>query len=471
MSKLRYFGLIFGFVAQISVAAVPEPVAQALQKDGVSADSVAVVVQRLDSDKPLIAHLADKAMNPASVMKVLTTYAGLEILGPAYRWRTEVYTSGQLNNGVLDGNLILKGYGDPAFMSEDLWRLLNSLRGLGLREIRGDLVLDTSYFSPKYNDSAAFDGDSYRAYNATPNALLVNLKSTSFRLAMDGTHFSVRAEPDLPEIKVVNQLKLTQDECGDWRSKLSYKILPAVDKTQVVTVTFTGSFAASCGEKYLELSLLDDATFTHSLFRKIWQELGGSLRGSVKLGVSPEKAEKLMEQSSDPLNDIVRRINKYSNNLMARQLYLTLGAERVGTPATEADGEKAITSWLAGKGMEFPELVLENGAGLSRLERISAAHLNQLLVHAYNSPVMPEFMSSLPILAVDGTTSRRLKDSAMQGRVHLKTGSIDGVRSVAGYVLDAKGRRWSVVFLANGAQAQSTRAAQDALLEWVYQQP
>lgn len=450
-------------------AALPEPLAAMLQKDSVPADTVAVVVQRVDAEKPLLAHMADKAMNPASVMKLLTTYAGLEVLGPAYRWRTEIYTDGVLNNGVLEGNLIIKGYGDPTLMAEDFWRLLNSLRQLGLRDIRGDLVLDNSYFSPKLRDTAVFDGDGYRAYNATANALLVNLKSTSFRFGMDGDQFSVRAEPDLPGIRVSNQLKLTQEECGDWRSKQNYKVQPSDAKT--VQVTFTGSYSQACGEKYLELSLLDDATYTYSLFKKIWQQLGGGFTGGVRYAALPEKSSKLMEQQSIPLNDVVRRINKYSNNLMARQLLLTLGAERMAIPSTEVDGDKAVRAWLASKGMDFPELVLENGSGLSRIERISAQHLNDLLIKAYASPVMPEFISSLPILAVDGTTSRRLKDSAVQGRAHLKTGSIEGVRAIAGYVLDAKGRRWSVVFMANGLRAQYSRAAQDALLDWVYQQP
>lgn len=467
---LRLFFLSLLLCVSAAHAELPEAVNKALQAEGVPAESVSVFVQQLDQHQLVINHHADQALNPASTMKLLTTYAGLELLGPAYRWHTEIYHDGTLSNGVLNGNLILKGYGDPDLMAEDFWRMLNSLRQAGVKDIRGDLILDASYFAAASANPGVFDNEPYRAYNAMPSALLVNLKSTSFRLepGMQATRASVSVlpEPDLPEIKIINQLKLVQSDCGDWKSRLGYTIKP---QGNISTVTFSGTYAADCGEKYLELSVFDDATYTFNLFRKIWQQLGGSFQGTLRQATTPATAVKLMEQSSMPLADVIRRINKYSNNLMVRQLLLTIAAERDGVPATEAGGDKAIRAWLAGKGWNFPELVIENGAGLSRIERISARHMGELLVDAYSSPVMPELMSSLPILSVDGTVGRRLKDSPAQGRAHLKTGSLDGVRSIAGYMLDQKGRRWVIVFMVNHPRAGATRNAQDALLDWVYQ--
>ncbi|MEO8418046.1 MAG: D-alanyl-D-alanine carboxypeptidase/D-alanyl-D-alanine-endopeptidase [Methylophilaceae bacterium] len=467
---LRLFCLSVLLWLSAAHAELPEAVNKALQAEGVPPGSVSVFVQQLDQHQPVINHHADQALNPASTMKLLTTYAGLDLLGPAYRWRTEAYYDGSLRDGVLKGNLILKGYGDPALMTEDFWRLLSSLRQAGVKDIRGDLVLDTSYFAAESTNPGAFDNEPYRAYNAMPSALLVNLKSTSFRLepGMQGGGAAVRVlpEPDLPEMKIINHLKLVQSGCGDWKNRLDYAIKP---QGHITMVTFSGTYAADCGEKYLELSVFDDAAYTFNLFRKLWQQLGGSLQGTVRQAATPVNAVKLAEQSSMSLADVIRRINKYSNNLMARQLLLTIAAEREGVPATEVGGDKAIRAWLASKGWNFPELVIENGAGLSRIERISAKHLGELLMDAYFSPVMPELMSSLPVLSVDGTVGHRLKDSPAQGRAHLKTGSLDGVRSIAGYVLDQKGRRWVVVFMANHPRAGATRNAQDALLDWVYQ--
>jgi serine-type D-Ala-D-Ala carboxypeptidase/endopeptidase (penicillin-binding protein 4) len=462
---LVFAGLIASFP---SYAALPLPVEQALQKEAVPLDAVSVYARQLDSHAPFIEHNADRSLNPASTMKLLTTYAALDLLGPAYRWRTEVYRDGEMRDGVLTGNLLIKGYGNPELMQADMWRMLSDLRQTGLRDVRGSLVLDDTYFSPDNLDAGQFDNEPYRAYNAIPNALTSNLNSTSFKFYGDGQQAVVRASPELPEITIINQLKLSQAACGDWRSQLNYEIQ---NKGNEATVTFSGIYPTSCGEKYLDLTLFSHARYTYHLFRQIWQQLGGSISDGFRLAEVPPQAVRLIEHQSQPLADVVRRINKYSNNLMTRQLLLTIAAERGGLPGNEAKGAKAIKLWLASKGMVFPELVIENGSGLSRNERISAQHLGELLVHGYSSPLMPELMSSLPLLAVDGTVMRRLNGSPIRGRAHLKTGSLNGVRSVAGYVLDEQGRRWVVVFIANHSLAAATKSAQDALLEWLYHQP
>ncbi|HEU4708006.1 MAG TPA: D-alanyl-D-alanine carboxypeptidase/D-alanyl-D-alanine-endopeptidase [Methylophilaceae bacterium] len=456
-------------------AELPVPVSEALSRAGIPQENVAVYVQQVDSAQPLISHYADQAYSPASVMKLLTTYAALDMLGPAYRWQTEVFRDGPLQHGVLDGNLIIKGHGDPYFRTEDFWQLLTYLRQSGIRQINGNLVLDDSFFAPLAEDPGAFDGEPYRAYNALPDALLVNFKATSFRLVpdSDGHKVNIYPNPDVAEIQVDNRLKLTEGGCGDWKHRLQYAVEPVAEgdgsaKTDRVRIHFTGSYAQDCGEKALELSLLNDGGYAYSLFRKLWQELGGTFNGGLQHGPMLQDAVLLAQYQSPPLAEIVRSINKYSNNLMTRQLLLTLGAEYNGVPGTEAGGETAIHQWLSNKQMDFPELVMENGSGLSRIARISAAHLSWLLLDAYRSPVMPELMSSLPIPAVDGTLKSRLKDSGVAGRAHIKTGSLEGVRSIAGYVLDHDGRRWAVVFLVNHPLAWKAADAQDALIDWVY---
>lgn len=472
IAKLACYALLLWAAA--AHAELPAPVAEALQQAGVPQNSVAVFVQAVDQQQPVVSHNAEVALNPASTMKLVTTYAGLQLLGPAYRWPTEVYRDGELKDGVLHGDLILKGYGDPYFMAADLWRLLNRLRQTGVQDIRGNLVLDKTYFAARNDDPGAFDDEPYRAYNATPSALLLNLKSTTFHFQPEtrdgGLRLNITAEPDLPQIKVVNHAEVSTRACPGWRNGLRYDIDAAAPTlpNSVSTVTFTGTYFADCGEHDLELSLLDDASYTYGLFRKLWQQLGGSFSGELRQAPLPLTAVKLLEQRGLPLADVVRYINKYSNNLMARQLLLTIAAESSGLPGIEIEGETAIRAWLAGKDLDFPELAIENGAGLSRISRISAQHMGMLLLDAYASPVMPELMSSLPVLAVDGTLSRRLRDSPAEGSAHIKTGSLDGVRAIAGYVLDEHQRRWVVVFMASDARAAYTRNAQDALVEWVY---
>jgi D-alanyl-D-alanine carboxypeptidase/D-alanyl-D-alanine-endopeptidase (penicillin-binding protein 4) len=456
--------LLASFCAQ---AELPASVADALKKVGIPQQNVAVYVRAVESDSPILSQNADRAMNPASVMKMVTTNAALDLLTPAYRWKTEIYRDGNLANWQLQGNLIIKGYGDPSFKAQDFWRLLISLRQAGVKKISGDLIIDKSYFAAAIAGES-FDSEKWRAYNALPSAFLVNGRNTSFKFTAGDEAVNITQEFELPEVMIVNKLRRATGACGDWRSRMTYDVQPGDDKA---VVTFSGSYATDCGERFLELSLFEDEEYAFFTFKKLWRELGGEFNGTLKLQETPLSAVKVLEQSSEPLGSIVRDINKWSNNVMARQLLLTIAAEKVGAPATEAKGITAIQAWLAANGLKLNGLVIENGSGLSRVERISAELLGQMLVRAYSSPVMPEMMASLPILSIDGTIQQRMKDSQSNGRAHLKTGSINGVSAIAGYVLDANSHRHVLVMLVNHAKAGASKAAQDALIEWVHQQP
>jgi D-alanyl-D-alanine carboxypeptidase/D-alanyl-D-alanine-endopeptidase (penicillin-binding protein 4) len=297
--------------------------------------------------------------------------------------------------------------------------------------------------------------------------MLVNFKATRFTFRGDAASNKVliEANPALPQLTIINQLNLSKVPCADWKDRLGYKVAQNGDS---VTVSFNGSYSQTCDEKSLELSLFDDTVYVFELFKQLWREQGGVFNGKLKLDAVPEHAKLLVRATSPPLADVIRLINKYSNNVMARQMLLTIGAEKTGMPGNTDNGAQAIRNWLADKHLDFPELVIDNGAGLSRDARISSHHLASLLLAAYASPVMPELMSSLPVVAVDGTMEHRLQSSMAAGRGHFKTGSLEGTRAMAGYLLDAKNRRWVVVFMVNHPRAAASRSAQDALLEWLH---
>lgn len=467
---MKKFALFLGLIWYClqAQAELPAPVANALKEAGVSQQNVSVYVQAVDSNVAILKHNADKSMNPASVMKMVTTNAALDLLTPAYRWKTALYHDGTIKNWVLNGNLMIKGYGDPSFKAQDFWRLLMSLRQAGVKKINGDLIIDKTYFADDVDNGISFDEEKWRAYNAKPSAFSVNGRSTSFRFSANDDVVNVNQEFELPEVTIVNKMKAVNGDCGNWRSRMNYDVQM---NTNTAVVTFNGVYAPDCGERFLELSLFDDAQYAFFTFKKIWRDLGGEFTGTLKRQPVPSTAHQLLEQFSEPLGSVVRDINKWSNNLMARQLLLTIAAEKVSTPATVAKGVMAIKSWLSASGINTNGLVLENGSGLSRIERISAEQLGKMLVSAYLSPVMPEFMASMPILSLDGTVKQRLQDSASNGRAHLKTGSINGVSAIAGYVLDANGHRHVMVMLVNHANAGASRDAQDALVEWVHQLP
>jgi len=449
-------------------------VAQTLAATRIPASGVSALVQEVGAPRALLSVNAAVAMNPASVMKLVTTYAALELLGPAYRWKTEAYTTGPVREGVLDGELVLKGYGDPKLDLEAFWILLRALRGKGLRDIRGDLVLDRSHFERAPGDAARFDGDAFRPYNVLPDALLVNFKSLRFAFMPEperGT-VAIYVEPRPPALELVNVLKLTEGACPEgsaFRELLKATFEPARQRA-----IFAGRYPVSCGEKDLNVALLEPNDHAAGMMRQLWAEMGGVWgnggTGSARDGIVPPGARLLHTMESAPLAEIVRDTNKFSNNVMARHLYLTLGAESAGAPANSEKAAAAIKAWIARKGIAAPELVMENGSGLSRIERISAANLANLLQAAWRSPVMPEFIASLPVAAVDGTMRRRLKGEGVAGQAHIKTGLLTDARAMAGYVLDRGGRRHVVVMFINHPNAHEAQPAMDALLRWVYEQ-
>lgn len=464
---MRIIALLFItlFISPAWAAGLPAPVAKALRDAGIPQEAVGVMVQQVDRSRPLILYNASRAMNPASNMKLLTTSAALELLGPAYTWHTDMLSAANLHDDVLDGDLFIKGYGDPALTLERFWALLHELRLQGVREIRGDLVLDNSYFDVPLSDPGNFDGQSDRAYNAVPDALLVNFKATRLIFQPDGDRVRITADPSLPQLQIINHVQASAAVCEDWKEHVTRTLQ---HEGENVSVTLGGHYPLACGEKWLELSLLDGTSYAALLFGQYWRDLGGVLKGAVKVGNAPPNARLLARSVSLTLSEMIRLMNKNSNNVMARQILLTLGAERGGVPGNVEKGAAAIHAWLAAGGGDFNELVLENGAGLSRNERISPQHLGELLLREWHGPTMPELVSSLPIAAVDGTMMLRLRNSEVAGRAHIKTGSLEGVKSMAGFVMDAQGRRWVVVFVVNHPKAAASGEAMDALLEWLY---
>ncbi|MEO7743601.1 MAG: D-alanyl-D-alanine carboxypeptidase/D-alanyl-D-alanine-endopeptidase [Usitatibacter sp.] len=446
-------------------ADLPQPVREALAKAGIAEIAVSAVVLAVDAPQPAISHNARAAMNPASVMKVVTSYAALDLLGPAFTFRTDVLVAAEITGGVLAGDLYLRGGGDPKLTTERVWQLAHALRSRGLREIRGDIVIDRRYFAPLTHDPARFDGEARRAYNGGPDALLVNFNAIAFRFVPDGQGVRVVAEPDLPNVEIASRIQLTRGPCTSFRRDLSHDV---IELGLIATITFSGSYPAACGERVLPLSLFDNARFAESNLRWLWSEVGGVLKGGVRAGAAPADARLFLRTESEPLASLVRDMNKHSNNVMARNLFLALSAERQAGGGDAASSARVVTQWLQSHMIDASDLVMENGSGLSRAERASAALIAAVLKSAWSSAVMPELMSSFPVLATDGTLkSRRVAVGA--GQAHLKGGTLNDVQSLAGYVLDRGARRWIVVMIVNHPKAGAARPAIDALVEWTYE--
>lgn len=468
----RLIALLAGATLTVSALAdgLPPTVLQALKAAQIPASSVAIVVQPVDAPSPLVAHNAAQSMNPASVMKLLTTYAALDLLGPAHTWKTTVWIEpqGAFANGALKGNLTIKGSGDPHFAIEHLWALLRQLRVRGIQHISGDIVLDRSVFSVPATDPGAFDNKPMRPYNVPPDGLLINFRAMRFTVLPDAGQPRILAETPSDNLLVDNQVRMSEGVCGsNWKDLITTRLSRLTAPKGGYRLELGGSYSRQCGEKSLNLAPLSADDQVAGLTRSLWQELGGTLGGQVRQGTLTAGSLQLATHESAPLADAVRDINKFSNNVMAQQVFLTLGGS--AGPATAELARQRINDWLTSRRLRFPELVLDNGSGLSRSERISAGSLNLLLLDAWKNPLMPELVSSLPIVGIDGTMKKRLKSSEATGRAHIKTGTLDGVKTASGFALDAQGRPCAVTFLINHPRAQAGSAAIDALLLWVAQ--
>ena len=461
--------------------ALPAEVATALARAKVPREAVSLLVAPVDGaeDAPArLRHRADEAMNPASVMKLVTTYAGLDLLGADYTWATRFYADGPIANGVLDGNLYIRGGGDPKLVLERVDAMFKALQVRGVREVHGDLVLDNSIFAPVARDPAEFDGEPLRPYNSTPDGLLVNFKALVLTFTPDaGTGTArVRSEPPMAGLAIDATVPMATAPCGDWHGAL------AADFSDPNRVRFAGSYPARCGERVWPVAYADPASYARRALLAMFATAGGSVTGTARDGPVPVGARWLMDAPSLPLSDVIADVNKFSNNVMAQQIFLTLSAPDTrdvpgkrpakGQGSQEASRAVIKAWWPRAMGPARPLVpapLVENGSGLSRDERITAAALGRLLRRAAVHPQAAVFLNSLSVAGVDGTTqgmkNRGLAPEAM-GNAQLKTGTLRDVAAVAGYATGRSGQRYVVVGLVNHPNAPAARPALDALVEW-----
>jgi D-alanyl-D-alanine carboxypeptidase/D-alanyl-D-alanine-endopeptidase (penicillin-binding protein 4) len=455
-------------VADHSVEHLPEPVRKILAKHKLPNESLSIYIQEHNSSDPLVALNIDTPRNPASVMKLLPTYAGLEILGPDYTWETHIHLDGTLNNGTLDGNLIIEGRGDPFLVRETFWHLLFTLRNRGIQHINGDLLIDDEYFEDEKGSPADFDNKPYRVYNTFPDAALLNFRAHQFHFIPMDNGLHIYADPPASNLQIRNKVKLVTGACKGMHRQLKFNVLK---QGSLTTVSFSGNYPRRCGNQELLRAVMPNDDYIFGVFKALWQDMGGTITGNI--GHTTVDADRpFYVVHSKPLSEIITYINKFSNNVMTRQLLLTIGGEYLNTVGSKTAGREAIAAWLQRIGIPAPELVIENGSGLSRSARISARTLSMLLLNALRSPYQPEFFSSLPLVGVDGTVRKRLNGIIPPGSARIKTGIIDNVRSMAGYVKSKNNKNYIIVSLQNHKGIQNTTGTlvQDEILKWLYMQ-
>jgi len=451
---------------------LPSPITKILNVYKIPASAVSIVVQDVDSKVPLVSVNSDIARNPASTIKLLTTFVALATLGPTYTWRTELYALGPINDGVLDGDLLLKGYGDPSLVVEEFWKMLGYLNAHGVSSITGDLVIDDTHFSISAIDPGAFDQQPYRLHNVIPNAAMANFKAIEFQFARSGNGKKVRitTHPELPNLKIVNKLTIRKGKCRGYQYGINMHIADSASNNNVV---FSGAFPSGCQRHSMHRSVLNHDSYTFGTFVRLWKHWGGSMSGTFRKGIAPERVKPIVVKQSRPLAEIIRSVNKWSNNVMSRLLLYSLATTKYDAPTTKEQGIEVLREYLRENNIDDSKLVVDNGAGLSRDTRITAKLLNDLLRHAHRNPYMAEYVASLSIVGMDGTTKKRFRRQPQAGRMHLKTGRLDGVSAIAGFVQARDDKTYTTSLLVNHkiAHRGPGNEIQNALLKWVHDRP
>lgn len=426
-----------------------------------------VVVLPIPSEEKMSAQLQGSAlnaqlpMNPASIMKLVTTRAALGLLGPQYRHTTRIATTGRLEAGVLKGDLFFQGGGDPKLVVEDLAEIARQLRGIGIDRIEGTVVVDGSRFAEPEIDPGQFDGKPFSAYNVGPHAAMVNFKALKVSVwPLANGRVSIATEPRIPGSEIVTRIKMVSGGCA------ANQVKARMDEKSRLVVS--GALGRRCNGADLYVAVLDHARFSFNAFKSAWEDVGGSIQASLAAGSTPAGARILVDwQSPRPLIELVSDINKMSNNPMTRNLFLNLSAER-GLAATREASSQLVKDYLRSKGLDFPELVMDNGSGLSRQERISPQNLARLLVQGLFAQDAADWIQTLPVVGSEGTVRHRFRQSELQGKAWLKTGALEDVRGLAGYLVSASGKWVVLVLLVNHPDASKARNAMDALVKWAH---
>lgn len=409
---------------------------------------------------------ASKAFNPASAIKLLPSLAALESLTPAYQWITSVYTTGRVSNGVLEGDLYIEGGGDPYLTVDSLWDLLKNVRAQGIERIAGDIVLDDGIFEPTAFDRAAFDDQPFRLYNGPASGLLVNFWSVRFTIRAHGERVHIDAFPDSEHLTIVNNIKHSNAGCTGSRRRVRFSVSHG---SEAVVVAFNGELSSRCRPVVLTRAVIPDTRYAQYILPGVWRDAGGTLAGSVRRGTVPADAVLIIAHPSRSLAEVVRTTNKFSNNMMARHLLLTLGTLYKERGIGLADGIQVLQEWILSKGLDMPGLHIDNGSGLSRDARISAQGMANLLRIGFHSRYAPEFLASFPIAGEDRALRRRDFGEDGNPGVRIKTGLLDHVRTMAGYITSRRGDNYIVVLLVNhnGAHLGLGTRMQNAVIRYV----
>ena len=458
---------------------LPAPVSRAIAASGLPLKSFGLFAQEVIGERTVFALNEDQPYTMASTTKIVTSLAALDLLGPTYQWRTSAFVLGTLNEGRLIGDLLIVGGGNAQLTSADLRGWLARMREQGLREIDGDIVLDRYAFQLTANDHVGTPAQSAsQPRHVWPDAMTLDegLIGISVQPAR-GKRPALALTAVLADLRIDNRMTMATGDAPceatpRWEHNSS-------ESDGRATIVVQGTWAASCGPRVITFVPPPDSGIAARALPAMWAAAGGVLHGRVvaaaetpgtspiPLGRDGEFQRPLSFHGSKPLAQLVRDINKSSDNVAARNLMLSLSPGFPERPATLAGAQKIVGMWLREQGLSTSDVRVENGSGLSHSERAKPRAMVQLLRKAWRTDQAQAFFESLPIAGVDGTLKYRLQGGRAAGQAYLKTGTLNDTCALAGYVHGVSGKMYAVSIMVNDADAALGRPALDAMIEWL----
>ncbi len=460
---MKYIVALY-FVCSLWLYALPQAIVSEIRKSGIAQKDVSIYIKEAGNGGKVVASLnAGKTRTPASVIKVLSTYAAVLKLGFDYRWPTKFYIRGSLSKGVLRGDLLVKGFGDPTLDSKDLDKIVARIRAKGIRRITGNIVIDRSYFKVSTKNTSGFDKHTYSAYNAMPDAMMFNERIST--VCVTPNKKSVYKKDADGSYKVLNQLKYVNKAC---KGRYSWPGVKITHPNSVPTVILKGSISQRCGKRNICNVLTKPYKSFYYAFKEKLAAKGIKVSGTLRLQKIPKNAKVLFTHYSDSLEKIVSKTAKKSNNLYARHLLLLLGAKIYGAPSTVQKGRDAVVKILRERGaLGYGTLMIDNGSGLSRIAKITAKNLADMYDNAYDR-YGSRWMKTLSIAGIDGTIKRRFRHTVVKNRAWMKTGTVRRVKNIGGYVKNKAGKLYTVVILVNSPRSRFHGAKlQNEIMKWL----
>jgi D-alanyl-D-alanine carboxypeptidase/D-alanyl-D-alanine-endopeptidase (penicillin-binding protein 4) len=464
--SLLFIGLSFPLKTEAGYPenAWPAGIMRAALISGIPLSSISIVVKE-PQGVTILSLNPDVTHKMGSAMKLLTTFVALDQLGPHFRFHTDLFANPVAGHPER-WKMALRGGGDSGFQYADLMALLRQAQDEGVRRLDGNIIVDRRRFNIEKQLTSGIDLNSGSLSGIRPNSLSVGYSAIELRLPRN-RRGEITIDPPFKLLLPTNRFVQQHRECPkDWEEDLNL-IAHAPSPKKIEAVELIGTWPENCPEGVIRRAPL---SANEQLKWSVWnalRELGRNVRPEMMDGDAPSYAEVSIRYLSKPLAILVRDINKFSNNVAARTLLLNLAAESGRLPASAEDGAEIIQNWLKSRGFNFPELVIENGSGLSHKEVLSAGHLTELLNAFKKEEQFGYFLDSLPIPGEIGTLQKRFVGREDRLQWHLKTGRLDGLKVLAGYRVAPNGEIYTLVCMVEHENADQALALQEALMDWM----